>query len=78
VGHLGVLDERGSPRVTGDEAAPGLRFVGYVPYPAMIRYAAGEAKRAAKAIAASGALERTHGGRDFSVGGARIAAAEDR
>ncbi|HEX2416007.1 MAG TPA: NAD(P)/FAD-dependent oxidoreductase [Thermoleophilaceae bacterium] len=78
VGHLGVLDERGSPRVTGDEAAPGLRFVGYVPYPAMIRYAAGEAKRAAKAIAASEALERTRGRRDFSVRGARIAAAEDR
>jgi cation diffusion facilitator CzcD-associated flavoprotein CzcO len=51
VGHLGVLDESGSPRVTEHEVAPGLRFVGYVPYPAMIGYAAGEAKRAAKEIA---------------------------
>ena len=30
VGHLGVLDERGRPRSrSGDEAAPGLFFVGY-------------------------------------------------
>jgi cation diffusion facilitator CzcD-associated flavoprotein CzcO len=51
VGHLGVLDERGRPRVVEDEAAPGLRFIGYVPRPAQIGYMAGEAKRAAKAIA---------------------------
>ncbi len=51
VGHLGVLDENGSPRMTEKEAAPGLRFVGYVPYPAMIGYTAGEAKRVAKEIA---------------------------
>ena len=52
VGHLGVLDERGEPRVRhGDEAAPGLRFVGYVPRPAMLGYMGGEARRAAKAIA---------------------------
>jgi cation diffusion facilitator CzcD-associated flavoprotein CzcO len=52
VGHLGVLDERGVPRVRhGKEAAPGLRFIGFVPRPGGIGYAAGEAKRAAKQIA---------------------------
>ena len=51
VGHLGVLDEKGSPHVTENEAAPGLRFVGYVTYPAMIGYSAGEAKRVARAMA---------------------------
>jgi putative flavoprotein involved in K+ transport len=35
VGHLGVLDERGSPRVLAPEAAlPGLYFLGYEPSPA--------------------------------------------
>ena len=52
LGHLGVLDERGMPRATGEaEAAPGLRFVGYVPRPAHIGYIGGEARRAAKATA---------------------------
>ena len=52
VGHLGVLDERGMPRATGeDPAAPGLRFIGFVPRPGQIGYAAKQAKRAAKAIA---------------------------
>jgi cation diffusion facilitator CzcD-associated flavoprotein CzcO len=52
LGHLGVLDERGMPRATGEaEAAPGLRFVGYVPRPAHIGYIAGEARRMAQAIA---------------------------
>ena len=52
VGHLGVLDERGLPRATGeDPAAPGLRFIGFVPRPGQIGYAAKQAKRAAKAIA---------------------------
>jgi cation diffusion facilitator CzcD-associated flavoprotein CzcO len=51
VGHLGVLDERGEPHVRhGDEAAPGLRFVGYVPRPAMLGYMGREARRAARAI----------------------------
>ena len=52
VGHLGVLDERGVPSVVdGKEAAPGLRFIGYVPRPGQIGYMAGEARRAAKEIA---------------------------
>jgi cation diffusion facilitator CzcD-associated flavoprotein CzcO len=50
VGHLGVLDERGRPRVTETEAAPGLRFIGYVPRPAQLGYMGGEAKRAAREI----------------------------
>jgi deazaflavin-dependent oxidoreductase (nitroreductase family) len=51
VGHLGVLDDRGLPRACGAEpAAPGLRFIGYVPRPGALGYMAREAKRAAKAI----------------------------
>jgi cation diffusion facilitator CzcD-associated flavoprotein CzcO len=51
VGHLGVLDERGVPRaVGGEEAAPGLRFVGYVPRPGQIAYMGREGKRVAKSI----------------------------
>ena len=50
--HLGVLDEQGLPKAVGGKpAAPGLRFVGYVPRPAGIYYFGREAKRAAKAIA---------------------------
>jgi hypothetical protein len=52
VGHLGVLGERGVPEVVGGrEAAPGLRFVGFVPVPGQIRRSAIEARRAARAIA---------------------------
>jgi cation diffusion facilitator CzcD-associated flavoprotein CzcO len=52
VGHLDVLDERGAPRaLRGEEAADGLRFVGYVPRPGQIAYMGREATRAAKAIA---------------------------
>jgi putative flavoprotein involved in K+ transport len=52
VGHLGVLDARGVPRAVAQAAAaPGLRFVGYVPWPAQIGRIGGEAKAAAKAIA---------------------------
>ena len=44
LGHLGVLDTDGAPRVSGEvEAAPGLRFVGYRPRPAHIAYMGGEA-----------------------------------
>ena len=50
VGHLGVLDDHGAPRVIRGQAAPGLRFVGYDPRPAQLRYAGREASRAAKAI----------------------------
>jgi len=52
VGHLGVLNERGAPRVVEQPAAPGLHFIGYVPRPAHVGYMAAEAKRAAKAISA--------------------------
>jgi cation diffusion facilitator CzcD-associated flavoprotein CzcO len=52
VGHLGVIDERGRPNAVGRRpAAPGLRFIGYVPRPAGLGYMTKEAKRAAKAIA---------------------------
>jgi putative flavoprotein involved in K+ transport len=52
VGHLGVLNERGIPSVpSGDEAAPGLRFVGYAPRPAHLGYLGREATHAAEAIA---------------------------
>jgi putative flavoprotein involved in K+ transport len=51
VGHLGLLDERGVPRtVGGQEVAPGLRFVGYVPVPGQIRQAAREARNAVSGI----------------------------
>lgn len=52
VGHLGVLDDRGAPRRMGaDAAAPGLRFVGYVPRPGALKYIGREATAAARAIA---------------------------
>jgi cation diffusion facilitator CzcD-associated flavoprotein CzcO len=52
VGHLGVVDESGMPRARGVKpAAPGLRFIGYVPRPGGIGYAGKESRRAAKAIA---------------------------
>jgi cation diffusion facilitator CzcD-associated flavoprotein CzcO len=52
VGHLGVLDERGIPRARGvTPAAPGLRFIGYVPRPGGLGYAGKESRRAARAIA---------------------------
>ena len=51
-GHLGVLNERGVPYAAqGQEAAPGLRFVGYKPLPAHLGHMGREAKRAAKEIA---------------------------
>jgi cation diffusion facilitator CzcD-associated flavoprotein CzcO len=54
VGHLDVLNERGAPHVPqGQEAAPGLRFVGYRPLPAHIGHMGREARRAARDIAAS-------------------------
>jgi len=52
VGHLGVLDRSGVPRVRGERAAArGLRFVGYVPRPGGLGYVSKEAIRAARAIA---------------------------
>ena len=53
VGHLGVLGEHGAPVTTVDEAAPGLRFVGYVPQPGMIGRLGKQAQSAARGIAAS-------------------------
>jgi cation diffusion facilitator CzcD-associated flavoprotein CzcO len=50
VGHLGVLDEHGAPRVVDGEAAPGLRFVGYVIHPGQLGHFGAEARRAARAI----------------------------
>ncbi|MET0615073.1 MAG: NAD(P)/FAD-dependent oxidoreductase [Thermoleophilaceae bacterium] len=52
VGHLDVLDERGMPRALAPRsAAPGMRFVGYVPRPGGLGYMGKEARRAARAIA---------------------------
>jgi cation diffusion facilitator CzcD-associated flavoprotein CzcO len=51
VGHLGVLDERGGPRVLDGEAVAGLRFVGYIARPGPLGHFGAEARRAARAIA---------------------------
>lgn len=51
VGHLDVLDEDGTPTARhGRPAAPGLRFIGFVPRPGGLGYMGKEARRAAKAI----------------------------
>jgi monoamine oxidase len=54
VGQLGLLDERGVPRVHGDRTAPqaaGLRFIGYTnPISGMLREIATDARRIARAI----------------------------
>jgi cation diffusion facilitator CzcD-associated flavoprotein CzcO len=51
VGHLNVLDERGVPSADGEQpAAPGLRFIGYVPRPGMLGNNGRQARRAARAI----------------------------
>jgi cation diffusion facilitator CzcD-associated flavoprotein CzcO len=53
-GHLGVLDERGMPRLHGGRpAAPGLFFVGYtVSLRGMLRDIAADARRVGRALAA--------------------------
>ena len=52
VGHLGVLDKTGLPRARGvTPAAPGLRFIGYVPRPGGLGYMGKESRTAARAIA---------------------------
>ena len=55
VGHLGVLDSRGQPRVRGgraDPSAPGLWFTGYTnPISGNFRELAIDARRIARAIA---------------------------
>ena len=52
VGHLGVLGDRGLPKVIGPRpAADGMRFIGYLPRPGGLGYMGKEAKRAAREIA---------------------------
>lgn len=59
VGHLDVLDERGMPWVaSGEEALPGLRFLGYVYRPGLTGYVGRQARRAAREIAARGSAGR--------------------
>ena len=54
VGHLGLLDERGVPHSPqGEEAAPGLRFIGYRVMPALLGHLGREARLAATQIAAA-------------------------
>jgi hypothetical protein len=51
VGHLGVLDERGRPRVQGDQAAAdGLWFLGYMTRPSLIAAVGKQSRRVAKKI----------------------------
>ena len=62
VGHLGVLGERGVPRVLAPRpAAAGLRFIGYVPRPGGLGYMGKEATRSAKAIARELRNDRSRG-----------------
>jgi hypothetical protein len=52
VGHLGVLDDRGVPKISGDSpAAPGLWFIGFSARPALIRFVGKQARMLAKKIA---------------------------
>lgn len=51
VGHLGVLDDHGMPRGTGEvPAAEGLRFVGFLSRPSLIGFLAKQSKRVAQQI----------------------------
>ena len=52
VGHLGVIGERGMPKVIAPRAAvPGLRFAGYLLRPGGLGYMGKQARRSARAIA---------------------------
>ncbi len=52
VGHPDVLDQHGNPRQhDAQAAAPGLRFVGYLPLPGQIGVMGHQARRTARAIA---------------------------
>jgi hypothetical protein len=63
VGRLGVLDERGLPRVHGGPAAmPGLRFIGFQPRPGQLGALGREGRRAARGI--SSELAAKMGDRD--------------
>ena len=58
VGHLGVLGERGLPKVIGARpVTAGMRFIGYLQRPGAIGYMGKEARRAAGAIAREVAAE---------------------
>ena len=51
VGHLGLIDERGEPRVVAPApAAPGLWFVGFVPRPGVLGALRKEALQTARAL----------------------------
>ena len=58
-----MLDERGVPLELHGEAAPGLRFIGYLPRPAHIGLMGHDARRAAAEIAAAWPAERGSTGR---------------
>jgi cation diffusion facilitator CzcD-associated flavoprotein CzcO len=52
VGHLGVLDNRGVPKISGETpAAPGLWFIGFSARPALIGFMGKQSRRLAKQIA---------------------------
>ncbi|WP_353371113.1 NAD(P)/FAD-dependent oxidoreductase [Mycobacterium sp.] len=52
VGHLGVLDDRGAPRISGETpAAPGLWFLGFLARPSLIGFVGKQSRRLAKMIA---------------------------
>lgn len=54
VGHLGVLDDHGAPRVSGvTPAAPGLWFLGFSARPGLIGYVGRQSRRVAKKIASA-------------------------
>jgi cation diffusion facilitator CzcD-associated flavoprotein CzcO len=54
VGHLGVLDDRGAPRISGQTPAePGLWFLGFSARPALIRFVGKQSLRIAKKIAST-------------------------
>jgi cation diffusion facilitator CzcD-associated flavoprotein CzcO len=51
VGHLGVLDEDATPKLSGETpAAPGLRFIGFLSRPALLGFVAKQSKRVANHI----------------------------
>jgi hypothetical protein len=51
VGHLGVLDDRERPRVTsGEEATPGLCFIGFRHHPGLLGALGAQARRIAATI----------------------------